>query len=74
VLEEPALAGSGVPDYDQTGCGCVKGAASGVTESNDHTVFLSVDDEVALLITAATDKWIFERDYASPSPGKSSGF
>ena len=72
VLKEPALARSGVPDYDQTGCGCVEGAASGFTEPYDHTVFLSVDNEITLLIPAATGKWIFEGHDASPSSGKSS--
>jgi hypothetical protein len=61
MLEEPALARSGVPDYDQTGCGCMEGAASGFTESYQHSVFLSVDNEITLLIATATDKWIFKR-------------
>jgi hypothetical protein len=73
VLEESAFAGSGVPDYDQTGRGGVEGPASGFTESYDHTVFLSVDNEITLLVTAATDKWIFEGYDSGPSSGKSSG-
>ena len=73
VLEEPALARSGVPDYDQTSCGCVEGA-SGFTESYDHTVFLSVDNEITLLVTAAADEWIFERNYAGPSADESPSF
>ena len=40
----------------------------------DHTVFLSVDDEIALLIAAATDEWIFEGHYSAPGPSKSSCF
>jgi hypothetical protein len=48
----------------------VEGATPGFTDPDGRTIFLSVNNEIALLITTATGKWIFEGHYASPSSGK----
>jgi hypothetical protein len=74
MFEKPTLACSCVSNCEQRSCGGVKGAASWFADPYGQAVFLIVDNEIALLIPAATYKGILEGYYATPSSGESSGF
>src|SRR3954468_11138826 len=74
MLEESSLARGAIPDYEQRGCGRVVRTTSRFTDPYGKTVFLVIDNEIALLITAAVNKWIFKRYDPTPSPGKAFSF